>query len=126
MEKKDITKSCQSIALFCAIAGLIVNILMLSCSGVPLSVPLGIFGIAFAILCKDEYGKMTKKGRTALILAIIALVFGFLLYYLTLITTTTMADPVKSKQVLEMLKTIKDQMPAEMQDMFANAGIPLE
>lgn len=88
--------------------------------------PLGIFGIAFAILCKDEYGKMTKKGRTALILAIIALVFGFLLYYLTLITTTTMADPVKSKQVLEMLKTIKDQMPAEMQDMFANAGIPLE
>lgn len=112
--------------MFLAIAGLIVNLLMISISGVPVSIPLGIFGIALATLCKDEYGKMTSKAKTALILSIIALAFGFLIYYLTVLTTSTMADPVKSKMVFEALKSIKDQMPAEMQDMFRQAGIPLE
>ena len=126
MENKDTSKSFQGIALFCAIAGLILNLLMISLSGVPLSIPLGIFGIAFAVLCKNEYGQMTSKGRTALILSIIALIFGFLIYYLTYLTTSTMADPVKSKQVFEALRTIRDQLPAEMQDMFEKAGIPLD
>lgn len=126
MNNKTNSTSFQGIAMFCAIAGLVVNLLMISVSGVPISVPLGIFGIALATLCKDEYGKMTSKGRTALILSIVSLAFGFLIYYMTVLTTSTMADPVKSKMVFEALKSIKDQMPAEMQDMFRQAGIPLE
>lgn len=112
--------------MFCAIAGLIVNLLMISISGIPISVPFGIFGIAFAILCKDETGKMTSKGKTALGLSIVALIFGFIIFYLMVLTTGIMADPVKSKEVFAALNALKDQMPAEMQEMFKNAGIPLE
>ncbi|MBQ0146003.1 MAG: hypothetical protein KBS51_02655 [Lachnospiraceae bacterium] len=126
MNNSDNSAKWQTFAMFCAIAGLVVNLLMLSISGIPLSVPLGIFGIAFAVLSKDPGGHITSKGRTALILSVIALIFGFLIYWLTLITTATMADPVKSKKVFEMLNSLKDQMPAEMQDMFRQAGIPLE
>lgn len=112
--------------MFCAIAGLIVNLLMISISGVPVSVAFGIFGIAFAILCRDDRGKITSRGKTALILSIIALIFGFFIFYLMVLTTGIMADPVKSKEVFAALSTLKDQMPAEMQEMFKNAGIPLE
>ena len=112
--------------MFCAIAGLIVNLLMISVSGVPVSIALGIFGIAFATLSKTDGEPMPGKAKTALILSIIALVFGGLLFYVTLLMTSTMADPVASRKVIESIKTIKDQLPPEMQQMFENAGIPLE
>ena len=112
--------------MFCAIAGLIVNLLMISVQGVPVSIALGIFGIAFATLTKKDGEPMPDKAKTALILSVIALVFGGIIFYLTLITTSTMADPVASKKVIESINTIKDQLPPEMQQMFENAGIPLE
>lgn len=114
-------------ALIFAIIGLVCNILMISISGVPVSVPLGIFGIAFSILCKDpETRKLSKKGTTALILSIVALVFGLLIYAITLVTTNAMADPVMSRAIIDTFKSLKDQMPEDMQQMFEQAGIPLE
>ena len=126
MNQQNPSAKFQSIAMFCGIAGLVLNLLMFSISGIPLSVPLGIFGIALATLCKDEYGQMTSKGRTAMILSIVALIFGFLIYGMTILTTSVMADPVQSRKVFEAMNELKDQMPPEMQEMFRNAGFPLE
>jgi len=120
-------ESMRKLALFFAITGLVCNILMISISGVPVSVPLGIFGIAFSTLCKDEETrKLTSKGKTALILSIVALVFGLLIYAITLATTNAMADPEMSRAIIDAFKSIKDQIPEEMQQMFEQAGIPLE
>ena len=126
MTKTNNNESWQKLAMFCAVAGLIVNLLMISVQGVPISIALGIFGIAFATLSRKDGEPMPGKAKTALILSIIALVFGGLIFYLTLLTTSTMADPVASRKVIESIKTIKDQLPPEMQQMFENAGIPLE
>ena len=126
MEKTDISPKFQTIALFCAITALIVNLLMLTIEGIPLSVPLGIFGIAFSTLCKDKSEHMTPRGRTAMILSIIALVFGFLLFWLTVITTSTMADPVKSRMVMDAIRAVKDQLPAEIQEIFKQSGFPMD
>jgi len=117
----------SKLAMLFAIAGLICNIIMISYEGVPISIPLGIFGIAFAIQSKEEGSKkITGKGKTALILSIVALIFGLLLYAMTIITTSAMADPKMSKIIIDTLKSMKDQFPEELQEMFAKSGIPLE
>lgn len=116
-------KAFERTSLFCAIAALITNILFFCLSGVPASIPLGIFAIAFAILSKESpEDKLSKKGRTALILAIIALVFGIAMYAMMYYAMKVMSDPVQSKQMVEMINSIKGQMPAEMQQMFEQAG----
>jgi len=117
----------SKLALFFAIAGLVCNLLLLSISGVPVSIPLGIFGIAFSTLSKDpETRKLTSKGKTALILSIIAIVFGIIIFVITLVTTNAMSDPEISRAVIEAIQPLKEQMPDEMIQMFEQSGIPLE
>ena len=123
MEKVENREKWQKLAMFCAVAGLIVNLLMVSIKGVPLSIPLGIFAIAFATLSREGTEKLPSKSKTAIILAIIALIFGALLFYITMVTTRAMADPVMSRKILETIDSIKDQLPPEMQEMFKQAGL---
>lgn len=126
MEKTENYDSWQKLAMFSGVAALIVNLLMISIEGIPLSIPIGIFGIAFATLSKKEGEKLPSKAKTALILSIIALIFGALIFALTLFTTSIMADPVHSREVIKSIQAIKDQFPPEMQQMFENAGIPMQ
>jgi len=116
----------SKLAMFCGIAGLVCNILMVSYSGISLGIPLGIFGIAFAILSKDELRQMPKKAKTALGLSIISLAIGVLLFAITIMTAKVMADPEMSREVIDTLKAFKDQMPQGMRDMFEQYGFPLE
>jgi len=114
-------------ALFFAIAGIICNILFFAISGVPVSIPLGIFGIAFSLLCKDaDTNRLTSKGKAALILSIIALVFGFLIFIITVSTADAMSDPETSRAIIDTIKSVKDQLPENMVQMFEKAGIPLD
>lgn len=105
-----------------SVIGLITNLFMISLSGVPISIPLGIFAIAFALISKNQNGKLEGKAKTGLILAIVALAFGLLIFYITIATTSAMADPETSKQIMKMVDSLKDQMPEEMQQMFEQAG----
>ena len=99
------------------IAGIALCISTLTIDGISLGVPLGIFGIATAIIAKKAE-TWTKKSKIGLTLSIIALALGIILFYMTCITMETMADPEKSKEVMNYMQQMIQQMPKEMQEMF--------
>ena len=103
--------------LLVGIVGLILCLTTLSIDGISFGIPFGIFGIAFAIISKKT-DTWSKKSKIGLILSIIALVVGFVFFYITCITMETMSDPVKSKEVMEYMKELIPQMPEELQEMF--------
>jgi len=120
-------KNMSKPALFFAIAGIICNILIVNIGGIPVSIPLGIFGIAFSILCKDaDTNKLTSRGKAALILSIIALVFGMLIFIIAISTAYILSDPEMSRAVIDTIKPVKDQLPENMLQMFEKAGISLD
>ena len=104
-----------ALAVLCALA-IYMNMDSAFGDGVKTAV-FGIFGIAFAIISKKT-DTWSKKSKIGLILSIIALVVGFVFFYITCITMETMSDPVKSKEVMEYMKELIPQMPEELQEMF--------
>ena len=111
------------LALTCAIAGLVCNILMVSYWGVPVSIGFGIFGIALAVAGREPGEKMCKRAKTAVWLSLVAIIFGLLIYWAVSFTIQAMADPDTSKMVMEIISAMKDQMPTQMQEMLEAHGM---
>ena len=108
------TKS--KISLVLGIVGLISNLLLLSFSGAPISIACSIMGIAFAITTIDEDRQLPKTSKTALILNIIALVFGILLFIAMAAAFSVMSDPAKSHEFISYFEQILGTFPADMQE----------
>ena len=105
------------ISLVLGIVGLISNLFFLSLSGAPMSIACGIMGIAFAITTIEDR-QLPKVSKTALILNIIALVFGIILFILMSVAFSVMSDPAKSHEFISYFDQILGSFPAEIQEQI--------
>jgi len=99
------------------IASLVTSVMMFSLSGVSMGIPFGIFGIACAIIAKED-GEMPKKAKVGLILSIIGLIIGFIVYFLTYEAMVVMSDPESSKEVMKLMNEIFPELPENFENIF--------
>ncbi len=105
------------IALMLGIMAIVSNIILLTISGVPLSIVFGIMAIACALTTAEDK-KLPRMSRAAVICAAIGLFFGFLIYFLLFLTTQALSDPATSHEVLEQMREIIGELPEGWQQNF--------
>lgn len=102
-------------ALWFGIFGIISNMLCCLPGGIPVSVASGIFGIAFALLSREN-NKFPTKSKIGIILSAISIIVGFVLFYFIISVFDALKNPETGNYYFNYIEDLINSMPANTQD----------